>query len=268
MLFMGTRSARDHTASRNHPAEDQAGPQPLRLEAKQVSVRGPHFPLLNPTSLSVESGEVVVAAGDPGHGHTALALALGGRLVPSTGVVCLNGRPATRSKDGAGEATVRGSDIRATARLLRRTVALVDVPGVSEPDDVILLAAIVGEELSAAGSSAGRAAATRWLAERGLDQYAKTQIEGVPATVRTRVLAELAAARPGVGVVILTAPDRHGANPRTWRELADTLAATGLAVVATCSDASAAILGQPVVPLGWAGTDLTADTSHTSGVNS
>ena len=123
-----------------------------------------------------------------------------------------------------------------------------------------------------AGASAGRAATARWLAERGLSEYARTQIEGVPAVVRTRVLAELAATRPGIRVLVLTAPDRHGADPASWRGLAAELAATGLAVVVTCSAASAAVLGEPTVPLGWTdpansphNTPMTS-TSETLGV--
>jgi ABC-type transport system involved in cytochrome c biogenesis ATPase subunit len=38
--------------------------------------------MLAPTTVEVAAGELVIVHGDPGHGHTALALALAGRLVP------------------------------------------------------------------------------------------------------------------------------------------------------------------------------------------
>src|SRR5206468_12598875 len=117
-------------------------------------------------------------AGEPGHGHTALALVLAGRLKVDAGFVELDGER--------------------TGRRLRRAVALVDVPGVSEPDDVLPLRTVVAEELAMAGRSTRRGAVQAFLEERGLDRFAAHRLEAVPADVRTGLLTEIAALRPGV----------------------------------------------------------------------
>ena len=113
------------------------------LRASNVAVHGHARPLLEPTTLSVRTGEVVVVVGEPGHGHTALALLLGGRLRADSGTIALD----DRDND---------------ARALQRMVALVDVPGVSEPDDSVPLATIVSEEMSMAGMRATRGSVRRW----------------------------------------------------------------------------------------------------------
>jgi energy-coupling factor transporter ATP-binding protein EcfA2 len=189
------------------------------LHAAGVRVDARPVPLLEPTSLTVRSGERLLVAGEPGHGHTALALALGGRLKVDAGAVELDG---SRS-----------------ARALRRGVALVDVPGVSEPDAVLPLGSVVAEELAMAGLPTRHGAVPEFLAARGLDEMAAFPLEAVPPAARTRVLAEIAAQRPGVVALVITVPDRFGGDPRAWWALAGELAGAGFAVVVTCTDASA-----------------------------
>jgi len=190
-------------------------------ELRAVGVRVDARPvrLLEPTSLAVRSGERLLVAGEPGHGHTALALALAGRLHVDAGSVELDGDR--------------------TGRRLRRAVALVDVPGVSEPDDVLPLRTVVGEELAMADRPTRSGAVQAYLDQRGLGHLAGHQLEAVPPDVRTAVLTELAAARPGVLALVLTVPDRFGGDPRTWWQLAGEYASAGYAVVVTCTDASA-----------------------------
>jgi hypothetical protein len=189
------------------------------LEAVGVRVDARPVPLLEPTTLAVRSGERLLVAGEPGHGHTALALALGGRLPVDAGHVELDG-------DRSG-------------RRLRRAVALVDVPGVSEPDQVLPLQTVVAEELAMAGRSTRHGAVRTFLEERGLDRFAAHRLEAVPAELRTAVLTEIAASRPGVLVLVLTVPDRFGGNPQAWWQLAGEYASAGYAVVVTCTDAGA-----------------------------
>jgi energy-coupling factor transporter ATP-binding protein EcfA2 len=193
----------------------------IRVDARPV-------PLLEPTTLAVRSGERLLVAGEPGHGHTALALALGGRLKVDAGYVALDGERSGRG--------------------LRRAVALVDVPGVSEPDEVLPLRTVVAEELAMAGRSTRRGAVQAFLDERGAGHLASAQLEAVPADVRTRLLAEIAASRPGVLALVLTVPDRFGGDPRSWWELAGGFAAAGFAVVVTCTDAGA----YQLTTAGWA----------------
>ena len=201
--------------------DQQPGAQGGRhvLVATGVRVDARPLPLLEPTSLTVRSGERLLVAGEPGHGHTALALALGGRLRVDAGAVELDGRRS--------------------GRLLRRSVALVDVPGVSEPDSVLPLASVVAEELAMAGLPTRHGAVGGFLAARGMEHLASFPLEAVPPAARVRVLAEIAAQRPGVLALVLTVPDRFGGDPRGWWGLAAELAAVGYAVVVTCTDASA-----------------------------
>src|SRR4051794_17370401 len=118
------------------------------LRAVGVRVDARPLPLLEPTTLAIRSGERLLVAGEPGHGHTALALALAGRLKVDAGFVELDG-----SRSG---------------RALRRAVALVDVPGVSEPDPVLPLGTAVAEELAMAGRQARHGAVRNYLDGRGL----------------------------------------------------------------------------------------------------
>ncbi|GAB7048818.1 AMP-binding protein [Catenuloplanes indicus] len=217
----------------------------VAIEARAVTAKGPHGLLLRPTSVGVVAGRRVAVAGPPGHGHTALALALGGRLEPGAGDVTLDGRHS--------------------GKRLREAVALVDVPGISEPDEMLPLAAVVGEELSMARARAGRRAVREWLDRHGALVYAETRTEHVPGPVRTRVLAELAALRPGVGVLVLTLPDRHGGGPGAWWDLAGVLAARGYGVIVQCTDTSAELLGLRAVRLGNADPDAPAAGGFTIG---
>ncbi|OZM72164.1 ABC transporter ATP-binding protein [Amycolatopsis antarctica] len=194
----------------------------MRIQADRVSVDGPHGRLLPPTSLTVAGGELALLHGDPGTGLTAFGLALAGRLRPGTGAVTLDG-----DDDRAG---------------LRRAVGLVDVPGVSEPDDALPLRVVVGEELALARRGAGRAEVAAWLAAHDLAPYAGTRFENLEPAVRTRLLADLAAARPGVVALVLDTPDRHTSDTGGWWTLATEHAARGLAVVVLTATVPSAAL--------------------------
>jgi ABC-type multidrug transport system ATPase subunit len=204
----------------------------VEIEARRVAVDGPHGPLLRPTSLSFRHSEVTLVAGEPGTGHTALALALAGQLVPTSGEVLLDGEPNPAE--------------------LRRRVAVVDAPQVSEPDDGLRLSIVVAEELALAGEPAGRGAVRNWLAKHRAARFAGTRLQNVPPALRTRLLLALAAARPGVQVLVLDCPDRHTGDTRSWWDLAREYADRGPAVVVLCTSSSALLLGAPVVRLGAA----------------
>ena len=136
----------------------------MEIHAQRVGVTGAHGPLLRPTTLRIGPGEFALVAGDPGDGHTALGLALSGRLRPSTGSVLLDGR------DAAAE--------------LRAKVALVDAPEVNEPEAALTLRTVVGEELAMIGRRGGRKAVADWLVEHGADEHADSRFEHVPADLR------------------------------------------------------------------------------------
>jgi ABC-type hemin transport system ATPase subunit len=186
--------------------------------------------LLQPTSLRVRDGEITLVTGEPGLGHTALALALAGRIRLSSGTVTLDGR--------------------ADAAALRKHVVLVDAPDVNEPEDGLKLSSAIAEELTNAGQPANRKAVREWLQTQDADVYADQRVENVPAAVRTRLLVELAGSRPGVQALMIDTPDRHISDPGTWWPLALRQAERGLAVVVLCSPTTADFLPIPAARLG------------------
>ncbi|MGY2876874.1 ABC-type transport system involved in cytochrome c biogenesis ATPase subunit [Marmoricola sp. URHA0025 HA25] len=185
------------------------------LEAAGVWVADDRRTLLEPTSVTVATGQVVVVHGDPGHRHSLLALALGGRLVPSGGELRID-----TDHEAAG---------------LQAQVALVDVPGVSEPDEVSALTTIVGEELAMARKPARRTHVDHWLTSNGLRAHRDDRVEDLPPGVRTVAMARLASLRPGVQFLVLALPERSGIDPGAWSSEAAALAGAGFGVLATVS---------------------------------
>ncbi|HTI21369.1 MAG TPA: hypothetical protein VL652_10275 [Kutzneria sp.] len=202
----------------------------MEIHVQSVGIDGAHGPLLQPTSLRVRTGELALVAGEPGTGHTAFALALGGRMKPSVGEVLLDGKP-----DDAG---------------LRQRVAIVDAPDVSSPEEALTLGTVLGEELAFAHQPANRKAVADWLLAHDAREHAGVRFESVPAEVRTRLLVEVAAQRPGIEALVLVLPDRHGAGPHTWWTTATQAAERGLAVVVLCSLTSARLLDVSAAHIG------------------
>jgi hypothetical protein len=131
---------------------------------------------------------------------------------------------------------------------MRRRIAVVDAPAVSEPAGDITFAGVVSEELMFAGRASGRAATRRMLDELGASDWSRYPIGTVPPTVRIGALTELALLRAGVEGVVITSPDRHGGDPNDWWRLSREVAARGYAVLVIAGDASAAaIAAAPVV---------------------
>lgn len=220
----------------------------MEIHVQSVGIDGAHGPLLEPTSLRVRTGELALVAGEPGTGHTAFALALGGRFKPSVGQVLLDGKA---DDDG-----------------LRRLVAIVDAPDVSAPEEALTLSAVIGEELAFAKQPAGHKAVADWLLAHDARDHARTRFESVPAEVRTRLLVEVASQRPGIEVLVLVLPDRHGAGPHTWWNTAAKAAERGPAVVVLCSETSARLLDVPAARLGDRQQPETAeDPLAGSGIN-
>lgn len=127
---------------------------------------------------------------------------------------------------------------------MRRSIALVDAPDVSDPDSNVLLVGVVEEELMFAGQRSHPVAALRWLEQYGLRGLATTPISDVEPAARLRVLCELAVLRKGVEGFVLVAPDRHGGEPLVWWRLAREFAGRGLAVLAIAGKASERLILQ------------------------
>lgn len=189
----------------------------MRVELSGVT-QGRNAEDLPATSTTFVSGSVTLAVAETEQRPTVLGLIASGRMRPSTGTVTIDGR--------------------ADARALRRRVALVDAPGVSDPDAGVPLVGVVAEELMFAGQRADPLAARRWLDERGLRPLASTAIADIEPTTRLRVLCELAVLRPHVEGLVVTAPDRHGGQPLDWWTLFGEFADRGFAVLAVAGRAS------------------------------
>ncbi|WP_372667093.1 ABC transporter ATP-binding protein [Amycolatopsis kentuckyensis] len=200
----------------------------MQVRADRVSLEGHHGTLLPPTSLTVGEGDLAIVHGEPGVGVTAFGLALAGRLKPSTGTVHAEGADAG----------------------LTELVAVVDAPGVSEPDDALALRVVVGEELALAHRPAGKEDVAAWLAAHDAAPFAGTRFENLAPALRTRLLTELAAERKGVRLLVLDTPDRHTSDVGSWAGLAREQAGRGLAVVVLTATTPLSALPFPPALLG------------------
>lgn len=198
------------------------------LKASGLTVHHRRRELLEPTDVEVGSGEVVAVVGTPGAGHTALALILAGRLTPDAGSVRMDASTLDITR--------------------RHGVALVDVPGVTEPDDAVPFTTVLGEELAMAGHPARRSAVRAWAA--GVDVAERT--EDVPGPDRVALLLRGAALRDRVRFLVLVLPDRWGVTPEQWEPVAAELATRGLGVVVTVGETARPTLTVPSTTMGGA----------------
>ena len=190
----------------------------MRVALHEVS-KGRALPT---TSLEFHSGAVRYALAETEQRPTVLGLIASGRMKPETGRVTIDGAENSRS--------------------LRRTVALVDAPDVSDPHPDIALAGVVGEELMFAGQSATPLHARRWLAGLGYDDLASAPIGTVDPAARVRILCELAVLREGVEAIVLVSPDRHGGSPDGWWRIAGEFADRGTAMLVILGGSAAIAL--------------------------
>lgn len=170
------------------------------------------------TSAVFETGLASLVVAETEQRPTVLGLMASGRMKIDSGSVTIDGRVDDRS--------------------LRRRVALVDAPIVSEPEPNVSVTGVVAEELMFAGHAPTPFAAARWLEGIGLDAIASLPIGNVEPTVRIRLLLELAALRKDVEGLVLVAPDRHGGEPLAWWGIAREFAERGYAVLAIAGQAS------------------------------
>ncbi|MBC2933082.1 hypothetical protein [Nocardioides sp. zg-1228] len=205
----------------------------MRVELDQVHVMGRRDRLLEIDHLALSTGECVLVAGEPGQGHSALALATTGRLAPTGGSVRLVADDGTVSDDMA---------------QLRRVTAVVDLPGVSEPDDVMPVETVAAEDLALAGHDSTPGAVHTWLEQHALEGFEDHRVDAVEGVVRTALLTGLAAERPDVRFLVMTLPDRHGGEAYGWWHLATSYAALGYGVLVQCTRSSARDLGADLPP--------------------
>ena len=193
----------------------------MRIALHEVS-KGRAGQALPPMSLEFHSGAVRFALAETEQRPTVLGLIASGRMKPDTGRVTI--------------------DDTANTKELRRRIALVDAPDVSDPHPDITLAGVVGEELMFAGVGATPLHARRWLTQLGYDELASTPIGNVEPAARVRILCELALLRDGVDGVVLVAPDRHGGSPDGWWRIAGEFADRGYAMLVIIGGSAAVAL--------------------------
>ncbi|MCT2086336.1 hypothetical protein M3D75_09455 [Microbacterium enclense] len=170
------------------------------------------------TSTSYETGRATLAVAETEQRPTVLGLVASGRMKIDGGSVTIDGR--------------------VDAGAIRRRVALVDAPVVSEPEPNVTVTGVVAEELMFAGHAPTPFAAQRWLEGLGLESLASLPVGNVDAAARIRLLLELAALRMDVEGIVLVAPDRHGGEPTAWWRIAREFAERGYAVLVIAGHAS------------------------------
>lgn len=184
--------------------------------------KGPKSAVLPPTSATFETGRASLARAETEQRPTVLGLIASGRMRPDSGSVTIDGT----------------TDYAA----MRRRIALIDAPDVSEPASDVTVGGIVAEELMFAGRASHPVAVNRCLRELDASEWARHSIGTVPPTVRIRLLAELALLRKGVDALVIVSPDRHGGDPVEWWRFARELAGRDKAVLVVAGDASAAAI--------------------------
>ncbi|WP_400997285.1 hypothetical protein [Agromyces sp. GXQ0307] len=191
----------------------------MRIDLHGVA-KGRHGRALPATTIGFESGRATLAHAETEQRPTVLGLLASGRMRPDAGTVTIDGR--------------------VDAAAIRRRIALVDAPGVSDPAPDVTVAGVAAEELMFAGVPSNPVSVARWLDDLGLERLGRTPIANVAPRDRLRLLAELAILREGVEGIVLVAPDRHGGDPGEWWELARRFADRGFAVLVIAGEASAA----------------------------
>ena len=197
------------------------------LCVQQLSVTGRRDDLLPSTSLEAARGELLLVEGVRQDQRTALALALSGRMRPSSGIVEWDGN--------------------ARIKALRQASSVVDSPGVNEPEQHLSVRDLVTEDLALMPRrQRGALRSTPWLELNNFEDIAGLWTEQLPAARRTGLLTALALANPDTDLLVVDSPDRHSGDAADWlprlQELAHD-AGRPLAVVATVTR----------IPDGWTG---------------
>ncbi|WP_427004773.1 ABC transporter ATP-binding protein [Pseudarthrobacter sp. H2] len=197
------------------------------LSVQQLHVKGRRDDLLPPTSLQAGRGRLLLVSGTRQDHRTALALTLSGRMKPTGGTVAWDG--SARLKD------------------LRLASAVVDAPGVNDPEEHLSVRDLVTEDLAfIARRYRGALPGTGWLRANRFEDITGLWTEQLPAGRRIRLLTALALADPRVDLLVADSPDRHGGDPADWLPWLEELAYDAgrpLAVVATVAR----------IPQGWTG---------------
>ncbi|MET4096440.1 ABC transporter ATP-binding protein [Arthrobacter sp. UYCu712] len=197
------------------------------LSVQQLTVNGRRDPLLPATSLQAARGGLLLVTGTRQDQRTALALALSGRMKPSGGAIEWDGN--------------------ARIKQLRAASAVVDSPGVNEPEQHLSVRDLVTEDLALIPRRyRGALLSKPWLKVNRFEDIAGLWAEQLDAGRRIELLTALALANPHTDLLVVDSPDRHSGDPADWLPRLEELAYDAgrpLAVVATVT----------TLPDGWAG---------------
>ncbi|MGN7202264.1 ABC transporter ATP-binding protein [Arthrobacter sp. SAFR-044] len=197
------------------------------LSAHQLHAKGRRDPLLPPTSLTVARGQLLLVTGDRQDQRTALSLLLSGRMKAAGGQLSWDGASRTRQ--------------------LRLAAALVDSPGVNEPEEHLSVRDLVTEDLALVPRRyRGALLSGPWLKVNRFEDIAGLWTEQLEPGRRLGLLTSLALANPRTDLLVVDSPDRHSPDELTWLPRLQELAYDAgrpLAVVAAVS----------AVPASWDG---------------
>ncbi|MGM9474369.1 ABC transporter ATP-binding protein [Pseudarthrobacter sp. YS3] len=212
------------------------------LSAQQLHVKGRRGDLLPPTSLSAGRGGLLLVVGERQDQRTALALTVSGRMKPTAGRILWDGSDRTKT--------------------LRLASALVDSPGVNEPEEHLSVRDLVTEDLALIPRRyRGALLSKPWLKVNSFEDIADLWTEQLPPDRRMELLTGLALANPHTDLLVVDSPDRHSAHATDWLPRLEELAYDGgrpLAVVVTVA----------ALPAGWRGPAAVIGNSvhHPGGV--
>ncbi|GAA1703700.1 hypothetical protein GCM10009808_21990 [Microbacterium sediminicola] len=193
----------------------------MLVDLQNVS-KGRRGVALAETSLTYGEGEARLAVAETEQRPTVLGLIASGRMRPDTGTVTIDAEPDGRS--------------------LRRRVALIDAPDVSDPAPNVTVFGVVAEELMFAGRPSSPRAVLEWLTTHDARELSRLPIADVTPRDRLRLLLELATLRPGVEGLVLVSPDRHGGDPHVWWDLAEHFATRGISVLVIAGASAGTVL--------------------------
>ncbi len=214
------------------------------LHVHQLSVEGRRDDLLPATSLQAGRGDLLLVTGGRQDQRTALTLALSGRLRPSGGTIEWDAKPGIQT--------------------LRLSSAVVDAPGVNEPEPHLSVRDLVTEDLALIPRRyRGALRSGPWLKINRFEDIAGLWAEQLLPGRRLELLTALALADPNTDLLVVDSPDRHGADAADWLPRLTALAHDAgrpLAVVAAVTGIPAEWTG-PVAEIGNALSALDDDAT-------
>ncbi|MEO5781162.1 ABC transporter ATP-binding protein [Arthrobacter oryzae] len=214
------------------------------LSVQQLSVKGRREALLPPTSLTVSRGELLLVTGSRQDQRTTMALALSGRMQASAGTISW--------------------DAKAGIKRLRKASAIVDAPGINDPEQHLSVRDAVTEDLALVPRRyRGALLSGPWLKVNRFEDIAGLWMEQLQPGRRLELLTALALAHPGTDLLVVDSPDRHSGDWADWLPMLDALAHDAgrpLAVVATVTSLPPGWTG-PAAVIGNATTKADADAA-------